>query len=251
MKTSQHTERKLRTPATIAVAAALAVAALLPLARAADGKPAATTTAATPATVAPRPAAATATTDDAAKAVLRYSQAGQDAIDDVRFARLDLFDGNTGLAMKDMRAAQKSLTIAKAEAPSFATSTQVKVQGKVVGVDKDRFTADLVPVDGDLVLADHMLQPPRHESLLARARKYLSKGDKAGAIDTLRQSDVAVTYQRRWIPLADSAKRLDQAISLASQHKYYEANLALKEIEDHMLTDTVDVDLSAAAKSAS
>jgi len=250
MTISQHTKRKFQTPATVAIAAAMAAVAMLPLARAANGEPATTAMSSSAAAVAPRQAA-TATTDDAAKAVLRYSQAGQDAIDDVRFARLDLFDGNTDLAMKDMKAAQKSLMAAKAEAPSFATSTQVKVQGKVVGVDKDRFTADLVPVDGDLVLADHMLQPPKHASLLARARKFLSKGDKAGAIDTLRQGDVAVSYQRRWIPLADSAKRLDQAISLASQHKYFDANLALKGIEDHMLTDTVDVDLSSAAKTAS
>jgi len=41
------------------------------------------------------------------------------------------------------------------------------------------------------------------------------------------------------MPLKATAKHVDTAISLLKEHKYYEANLALKAAEDGLITDTV------------
>ena len=41
------------------------------------------------------------------------------------------------------------------------------------------------------------------------------------------------------MPLASTAKHLDQAIKLMNDHKYYEANLALKAVSDSITTDSV------------
>jgi len=209
---------------------------------------AATPTTATVAATTPANSPATTQPDAVDDALMKFSQAGQDAIDSVRLARLDLFSGKTDLATKDMKAAQMSLIQAKAEAPSFATTTQVKVEGQVVGTDKDAVKSDVVPIDGDIVLADHMKLQPQHQGALAKARGFLHMGDKASAVKTLKASQIDVAYQRRWLALPEASQQLDHAIELASQGKYYEANLALKAIEDGVQTDTVS--FAAPAQSA-
>jgi hypothetical protein len=65
-----------------------------------------------------------------------------------------------------------------------------------------------------------------------------------GAID--------VNYTRWWLPIAPTETHLDQAIKLADESKYYEANLALKAIEDSVTVDSISFsDLPATIKSAS
>jgi hypothetical protein len=65
----------------------------------------------------------------------------------------------------------------------------------------------------------------------------------AGAID--------VNYTRWWLPIAPSAAHFEQAIKLANENKYYEANLALKSIEDSVTIDSISFgDLPAPAKDA-
>ncbi|MEZ5726537.1 MAG: YfdX family protein [Burkholderiaceae bacterium] len=226
-----------------ALAAALGLAVLPPFASATT-PPAATQDAAASAT--PR----TVLSDEVTKALEDFSKAGQDAIDNVRLARLALFDGRTDEAVRDMKSAQKSLAIAKAEAPTFSTRTEVKVSGKLVGVDKDRLHSDMVPIDGDLLVQDKMRLTEKHRPFLEKARELLHMGDKASAAKVLKAGDIGVSYQRHWLMLSDAGKNLDQAISLAAQKKFFEANLALKGVEDQVLSDTIDFDVPP-AKAAS
>ncbi|MBX3679525.1 MAG: YfdX family protein [Rhodocyclaceae bacterium] len=218
-----------------ALAVALAIGMAVPLARAADATPAKPA----PAAVQQAPAPKVTATSSEADALMKFSQAGRDTIDSVRLARRELFDGKTDLAMQDMKLAQKSLLVAKAEAPSFASTTVVSVQGKVIGKDASNVTADIVPVGGDLVLADQFKPAPKHVPILEKARELFGKGDRKGAVDTLTKGKVEVSYLRQWMPIASSGKLIDQAISLSGDHKYYEANLALKAVEDGLQHDSV------------
>ena len=58
-------------------------------------------------------------------------------------------------------------------------------------------------------------------------------------VATLRAADVQVSATRMLMPLAATVKHVDSALSLLKEHKYYEANLALKAAEDGLITDTV------------
>lgn len=231
--TRQAAVKALAVPATLLIVGALG------LAQAATNPPAAAPAGTT--------GSAVAKSGDATDAVLKFSQAGHDAFASIRKARTDLFNGQTDAATTEMKAAQMSLIAAKAEAPSFATTTQTKVMGKVVGTQKDLFKADAVPVGGDLVLADNFQLSEQHRPVMAKANEQLAKGNKKAAVEVLKQGNVDVSYSRQWLPLASAEKNLDKAITLASSKHYYEANLALKAIEDTVQTDIVSFDTAPAA----
>jgi hypothetical protein len=218
-------------PSAIVVAAVLAAGGAFGLAQAA-GLPVATAQATTTTN-------AQAAAPDRTDALLKFSQAGRDAYEQVRQARRDLFDGRTDDAIAEMRAAQSSLIVAKAEAPTFATNTQTKVMGKVVDTTKDSFTAQSVPLGGDLVLAENFQLSERHQPAMAQARQHLAKGDQKSAVQALKAGAIDVAYNRQWLPIAGTEKNLGKAINMATSKKYYEANLALKAIEDGVQVDTV------------
>jgi hypothetical protein len=228
LHTSRLSIRRPR-PQALALVAALAVGGAFTLAQAAATPPAAATTAA-------------AKAGNGNEAMLKFSQAGHDAYAQIRQARNDIFDGHTDAALKAMKAAQFSLIAAKAEAPSFATSTRTTVMGKLVASTKERFTADAVPVDGDLVLSDKFQLSERHQPTLAM-------GVQPGAVETQQQGEIDVAYNRLWLPIAPAEKNLDKAIALATSGKFYDANLALKAIEDGVQVDIVRFDTAPAATS--
>ncbi len=180
-------------------------------------------------------------------ALLQFSLAGRDAFDNIRMARLDLFNGRTDAALKEMKAAQVSLITAKVEAPTFVTSTQTKMLGKVVSTTKETVTADIVPVSGDLVLADNFQLTEQQKPLIEKAKAHLAKGDKKAAVEVLKQGDVDVTYNRQWLSISSTQKNLDKAIDLASGQKFYDANLVLKAIEDGVQMEVVSFDVHPAA----
>ena len=218
---STPTRRSARvvSPSALAVVIALATSSVFAVAQAA------TVSTATAATAAVK-------TSGSTDALLKFSQAGRDAFDNVRLARVDLFNGRTDAAIKEMKAAQVALIAAKAEAPTFTSSAQEKVMGKVLDTTKQSITADAVPVGGDLVLDDNFQLSPKHQPVLAKAKEQLAKGDKKAAIEVLKQGNIDVSYNRLWLPMASSEKNLDKAINLATSKHYYGANLALKSIED-------------------
>jgi hypothetical protein len=227
-------------PSALALAAALAIGSVFTLAQAASA-PSTGPTTTTAASTAP------AKSSDSTDALLKFSQAGQDAFGNIRMARVDLFNGQTDAAMKEMKAAQVSLITAKAEAPTFVTNTQTKEMGKVVGTTNDVYTAKAVPVGGDLVLADNFQLTEQHKPVLAKAKEHLAKGDKKAAVEVLKAGNIDVSYNRQWLPIASAEKNLDKAITLATAKQYYDANLALKAIEDGVQMDTVSFDVPPAA----
>ena len=48
-------------------------------------------------------------------------------------------------------------------------------------------------------------------------------------------------YNRVWMPLVSTKTHLADATKLMDDHKYYEANLALKAVGDSLQMDTVDL----------
>jgi hypothetical protein len=173
------------------------------------------------------------------QALTRFSNDGKAFMDSVRSARTAIFNGDPKTAKDLMSKAKASLQAAKKEAPSFNIKTTTSVQGKVVGTEQATAAAALVPVDGQMVITDDYMLTPEKQAHIDKANEHLKKGEAKEAAEELRLADIDVGFNRMWIPIASSEKHLDDAIKLASESKYYEANLALKAIEDSVSDDIV------------
>jgi hypothetical protein len=108
-----------------------------------------------------------------------------------------------------------------------------------------------VPVDGQLALADDFVMTPEKKAHVDKANESFKKGDHATGLEELRLGAIDVNYTRWWLPIAPTETHLAQAIKLANESKYYEANLALKAIEDSVTMDSISfIDLATTPKSA-
>ena len=174
-----------------------------------------------------------------AQALTKFSQAGNSAIQAIRGARLAIFNGDPKVAKEKVEKAKTFVENAAKDAPMFDTTTTMSVQGKVVGSQGQKVTAAFVPVDGQFVLADDFVLTPEKQAHIDKANEHLKKGESKEALDELRLADIDVNYSRVWMPIAGAQNHLDEAIKLMNDGKYYEANLALKAIEDSLTTDSV------------
>ena len=180
-----------------------------------------------------------AKTSSEAQDLTRFSRAGNSAIQAIRGARLAIFNGDPRAAKEMVEKAKTFGENAAKDAPMFDTKTTMSVQGKVVGSQGRKVTAAFVPVDGQFVLADDFVLTPEKQAHIDKANEYLKKGESKEALDELHLADIDVNYSQVWMPIAGAQNHLDEAIKLMNEGKYYEANLALKAIEDSLTTDSV------------
>lgn len=174
------------------------------------------------------------------QALLKFSEAGSSAMRDIRGARFSIFEGRPKVAIKQMEAAQTYLKQAESEAPTFDTKTTILVGGKVVGKTEQKQEVMKVPFDAQLLLADNFVMTPEKKVHIDKANEHLKKGDQAKALDELRLGEIDINFSRAWVPITQTKAHLATALQLANDGKYYEANLALKAIEDGVTIDSVD-----------
>ena len=206
--------------------------------------PAATTTA--PAAVADAKADAKSEAKSEALSIMRYSEDGGRAIREIGAARVAIFNGDTKLASELIIRAKASVAKAEQEAPTFKVQTEES--GKA-GAANETVKAPMVPVDGDLVLAEDFVPTPDKRARIEKANEHFKNGNAKDALEELRLGDIAVMYTRAWMPLAPAAKHLDQAVKYMDAQKYYEANLSLKAIGDSITVDSVAINEAVKPKS--
>lgn len=161
------------------------------------------------------------------KALIKTVDEAYSALREIRAARLAIFDGQPEEAMKMATAAQKDLKTADGYRPSHAMTTNKALQ------DGDAY----LPFDSNLVLAEGFVPTPEKERHLKEANGKLSKGDSKGAAETLKLANIDVTVNVAMIPAVNSLKNVNDALELLKSKNYYEANLALKAVEDSVVID--------------
>ena len=181
-------------------------------------------------------------TDPVTQALVRFSQSGHDAIHEIDDARLAIFNGDVDIAKQMLADAKMSMANAKKEAPTFTNTTTMTVQGKEVSSQTATMKVDVVPVDGDVVLAEDYVPTPEKTQHIDKANSHLKNGEQKEAIEELQLADIDVNLSRVWMPISSSEKHLDDAIALLNDNKYYEANLALKAIEDGLTVDSETIE---------
>ena len=171
----------------------------------------------------------------------QFSEAGHSAMMNIGDARLAIFNGDPKVAMKLMESAKSFLARADKDAGSFGppagSTTGDKTKPGPVNTLGDKVRS--VPVDGQLALADDFVMTPEKKVHVDKANESFKKGDHATGLQELRLGAIDVNYTRWWLPSAPSEAHLDQAIKLAGANQYYEANLALKAIEDSVTIDSI------------
>jgi hypothetical protein len=159
---------------------------------------------------------------------------------DVHAARLEIFDGLPGAAKKDVASAVNDIAATEKMAAQYA-----------VDLKKPMKEGDMyVPFDVQLAISDSFVASPEKNKHIAEANEHLKKGNKKEAISVLKLADIEVVYSAALIPVKLSQQRIKDASRLIDEGKYYEANLALKAVEDSILVDTFGVDEVPTAKKA-
>ena len=100
---------------------------------------------------------------------------------------------------------------------------------------------DLIPIDGEIAIADTFVPSAEKKKHIDKANEHLKSGRSKEAIEELRLGEVDVVFTRVMLPLESTKKRVADAEKLAGDHKYYEANLALKAAEEGIVIDAVDL----------
>ena len=170
----------------------------------------------------------------------------------MRLARLAIFDGQTDQAKKYVDEAKAAITKAKTDNTAFVKAEASlrppasvgQRTGSQGGSDKStQGTAptEWLPVDGGLTLGDDFVATSTKAAGIAKANDQLKKGDHKQAMQTLKLSEIDVTFVTEVAPLDKTISGIDTAAQLIDSGKYYEGNQALKSVEDGIRLDVAVV----------
>ena len=185
---------------------------------------------------------ASAEVNAATQEVTKVSKDGFMAMRAVREARIAIFNGEPKVAVEIMDKANKALDAASKDESLFIADMKTLAEKKAAhGTTTAATTKAMIwiPIDGQIALADSYVPTPEKKEHIAKANEHLKNGRAKEAIEELRLGEINVTYTRVLMPLTATKKCLADAMSLANEHKYYEANLALKAAEDGVILDSV------------
>ncbi len=193
-------------------------------------------------------AAKTLTAQD--RELTKLSQEGFQAMRNVRGARIAIFNGNTQVASDLLDKAKTSLDAARKEAPVYVVDVKTGMDGKIVQDSKSVDRLDMIPIDGQIVLADNYIDTPAKKAHIDKANEHFAKGSGKEAREELRLAEVDASFSRVLMPLNATTRHVAEATKLIGAKQFYEANLALKAAEDGLLVDTVVLSESPSASNA-
>ena len=177
----------------------------------------------------------------------KVSNDGFNAFRDVRSARLAIFDGKPEQAQKEIKAAATSLQKASTDDSVFVRAeADLKTPKGMTQPTSTTASAtsgaiQWLPVDGTMTIGEDYVNSPQKAAGVAKANAQLKSGDHAHALETLKLAGVDVSFDTAVAPLQKSIAGVNQAEQLADAGKYYEANQALKGVQDGIRFDEQDL----------
>jgi hypothetical protein len=164
-----------------------------------------------------------------------YIKVSQDALMAVRNvggARLAIFNGSPDRAQIYADAAVTRVTAAIKDADKYALD--IKAPNK----DGEQF----VPFNAGLTVSE-LLEPSKvKKEQIAQANKHLHKGETRKAVEALKVGGIDVALTTELLPVQLAKMDIENAAKLIDDGKYYEANLALKAVEDSVITEIYNTD---------
>jgi hypothetical protein len=176
----------------------------------------------------------------------KLSADGLKAFRDVRMTRLAIFDARPNDAKKYVDEAQAALEKARMDKAAFKKAeSALRPPAGVAQPGGDKAAADTspttwLPVNGALTLSEDLVATPDKAAGLAKANEQLKKGDHKQAMEALKASNIDVTFVMEVAPLDKTITGVASAAQLIQAGKYYEANQALKGVEDGLRFDVAE-----------
>ena len=93
-----------------------------------------------------------------------------------------------------------------------------------------------------MTLGEDYVVTPEKSASMAKANKQLKKGQKKEAMETLKLANTDINFVLEVAPLDKTISGVQNAARLMRDAKYYEANQALKGVEDGMRYDMETAD---------
>jgi len=186
--------------------------------------------------------------ETAARDFTKLSHDGFSAFRNIHLARLALFDGKPDQAKTFVSHAQSSLKKAESDETAF-TKSLADIQppkgakngkSKIAGASANQ-PIKWLPIDADMTLTEEYDVTPKNNEAVTKANKQLKKGDRKAAIETLKLAGIDTEYTTVLMPLEHTKAALETTVKDIDSDGYYQANLVLKDIEDSMVIDVVDV----------
>jgi hypothetical protein len=181
----------------------------------------------------------------------KLSVDGAQAIRDVHRARFEIFQGELDKARTDIDNASSELQRAQRDNTSFMKAeSELKPQAGVnqpgngqssTGQAASTTPIAWLPVDSDFALGEDYVATPKKTAAVGQANQQLKSGNRQKALEALKLSDVDLTFVLEVAPLQKTVAGVEEAKQLMAQDKYYQANQALKGVEDGLRFDVNDI----------
>ncbi len=188
------------------------------------------------------------------KDFVSLSDQGQQAMRDIRFARLAIFQGDTDQAKTLVGNARDQLGLAKTSDAAFMKAEAdikppagMPAQPKPDSAKPSAQAVAWLPVGGQVMVDESFQATPENQQAVAAADTHLKAGEKGKAEEALKATGIDVNYVMALAPLDATTSAVDKAATLIDQGKFYEANLALKGAEEGVVVDVLGVAATPAA----
>lgn len=176
------------------------------------------------------------TTQDTAQAsdqrILQTSQDVGKGLAEARAARVAIFEGQTDMATKLANDAQTAFKAAKDNADRYTMSS----------AKADQNGHEYVPFDVQIALSETFKPDQSNIADLKTARDHIQKGNQKAAAETLQKANIDVMVSAAMVPVDTALQHLGDAVKFIGEKKFYEANLALKAVEDAVKVETYSPD---------
>lgn len=163
--------------------------------------------------------------------LIRVSEDARTSMRDVHGARLAIFNGEPDEALTYVDAAVSRIDAAVNDADRYALDSKAP-----------KSDDSYVPFSASLTVLNTFEPTPEKAKHIANANAHLHKGNKREAIEALKLADVDVAIATSMVPVNFAKQQIDQAAQYVADQKYYEANLALKAVDDSVFIETYAVD---------
>jgi hypothetical protein len=176
----------------------------------------------------------------------KLSADGFTALRDIRLTRLAIFDGDTSQAKQDIDNASDSLQKAQSDESIYTKAeSDLKTPSGMTHEHASTDSASTtpikwLPVDGAFTLGEDYVATPEKTKAVSDADTQMKNGNHDRAMDTLKLAHVNVVFDVEVAPLEKTIAGVDKAKQLIDNGQYFEANQALKSVENGMRYDVQD-----------
>jgi hypothetical protein len=172
------------------------------------------------------------TVDSGDQAIIKTVDEAYQGLRQVRAARLAIFNGQTDVALEHVAAAEADFTAAdKAIGTHEVMATSASGQASAY-----------IPFDMQVGLAEGFVPSEEMTAKLQEANQQFQQGNHKNAVEVLRDAKIDITVSAGLVPAKSSLTQIQGAIKLLDEKKYYEANLALKALEDSVVYESYSAD---------